>query len=129
MIYLDASVVLAELFAEDRRPSPGFWKNPFVSSRLLEYEIWTRFHASGAAARHGEAVRQLLSAVSFLELAPTVLARTVDPFPAPVRTLDALHLATALYFAERQRKRLEVATYDLRMAAAARAVGLEVVEP
>jgi len=129
VIYLDASVVLAELFAEDRRPGSAFWKNPFVSSRLLEYEVWTRFHASGAAAKHGEAVRQLLAAVSFLELAPTVLARAVEPFPAPIRTLDALHLATALYFAERRRKRLEVATYDVRMAAAARAVGLDVVEP
>jgi hypothetical protein len=36
VIYLDTSVVLAELFAEDRRPRPEFWMGQLVSSRLLE---------------------------------------------------------------------------------------------
>ena len=39
-------------------------------------------------------------------------------------TLDALHLATALYLAEHRRKP-RVATYDGRMARAAKAVGLD----
>ena len=56
-------------------------------------------------------------------MAPTVLARAVEPFPVPVRTLDAMHLATALFLAER-RQDVVVATYDERMRAAARAVGL-----
>ena len=123
MIYLDISVALAELFAEDRRPAPGFWKGQLVSSRLLEYELWTRVHGRRAAATHGEAVREVLASVAFVEMAPTVLARAVEPFPVPVRTLDAMHLATALFLAER-RQDVVVATYDERMRAAARAVGL-----
>ena len=123
MIYLDTSVALAELFAEDRRPAPGFWKGQLVSSRLLEYELWTRVHGRRAAATHGEAVREVLASVAFVEMAPTVLARAVEPFPVPVRTLDAMHLATALFLAER-RQDVVVATYDERMRAAARAVGL-----
>jgi predicted nucleic acid-binding protein len=128
VIYLDTSVVLAELFAEDRRPRPEFWKGQLVSSRLLEYEVWTRVHARRAAGTHGEAVREILGAVAFVELAPTVLARAVEPFPVPVRTLDALHLATAMFLVER-RQAVEVATYDGRMARAAGALGLEVAEP
>ena len=123
MIYLDISVALAELFAEDRRPAPGFWTGQLVSSRLLEYELWTRVHGRRAAATHGEAVREVLASVAFVEMAPTVLARAVEPFPVPVRTLDAMHLATALFLAER-RQDVVVATYDERMRAAARAVGL-----
>jgi predicted nucleic acid-binding protein len=123
VIYLDTSVALAELFAEDRRPAPGFWKGQLVSSRLLEYELWTRVHGRRAAATHGEAVREVLASVAFVEMAPTVLARAVEPFPVPVRTLDAMHLATALFLAER-RQDVVVATYDERMRAAARAVGL-----
>ena len=123
MIYLDTSVALAELFAEDRRPAPGFWKGQLVSSRLLEYELWTRVHGRRAAATHGEAVREVLASVAFVEMAPTVLARAVEPFPVPVRTLDAMHLATALFLAER-RQDVVVAAYDERMRAAARAVGL-----
>ncbi len=128
MTYLDTSVVLAELFAEDRRPPADFWKGQLVSSRLLEYETWTRIHGRGAAATHGEAAREILGAVAFVELAPTVLARALEPFPGPVRTLDAMHLATATFLAER-RQRMEIATYDQRMARAARALGLGVLEP
>lgn len=127
MIYLDTSVALAELFAEDRRPTAEFWRGELVSSRLLEYELWTRVHGRRAASSHGEAVREILGAVAFVELAPTVLARAIEPFPVGVRTLDAMHLATALFLAE-QRQGVKVATYDERMRAAARAVGLGVVE-
>ena len=127
MIYLDTSVALAELFAEDRRPAPEFWRGELVSSRLLEYELWTRVHGRRAAASHGEAVREILAAVAFVELAPTVLERAVEPFPVPVRTLDAMHLATALFLAGR-RQGVKVATYDERMRGAARAVGLGVAE-
>jgi predicted nucleic acid-binding protein len=126
--YLDTSVALAELFAEDRRPPPAFWKGQLVSSRLLEYELWTRVQARHAGASHREATREILGTVAFVEMAPTVLARVIEPFPVPVRTLDAAHLATALFLAERRQK-VAVATYDERMARAARAVGLEVVEP
>jgi len=127
VIYLDTSVVLAELLAEDQRPRAEFWKEQLVSSRLLELEVWTRIHARNAAATHGDAVREILGAVAFVEMAPTVLVRALEPFPSPVRTLDAMHLATALFLAER-RQRLAVATYDGRVSRAARAVGLTVVE-
>jgi len=128
VIYLDTSVVLAELFAEDRRPPPDFWKGRFVASRLLEYETWTRIHARGAAATHGDAVREILGAVALVELAPKVLSRAAEPFPEGVRTLDALHLATALFLAERGQV-TGVATYDERLARAARSVGLAVSAP
>ena len=127
MIYLDTSVALAELFAEDRRPAPEFWKGEIVSSRLLEYELWTRVHGRKASSSHGEAVQEILASVAFVELVPMVLARAVEPFPVGVRTLDAMHLATALFLAER-RQGVKVASYDERMGAAARAVGLGVVE-
>jgi len=39
MIYLDTSVVLAELLAEDERPPDSLWDDTLVSSRLLEYEV------------------------------------------------------------------------------------------
>ncbi len=36
MIYLDSSVALAHLLAEDRFPSEDLWQQQLVSSRLLE---------------------------------------------------------------------------------------------
>jgi predicted nucleic acid-binding protein len=128
VIYLDTSVVLAALLAEDRRPPADLWTQHLISSRLLEYETWTRLHALRPAADVVEAARFLVGSADLVEMTPTVLARALDPFPAPVRTLDALHLATALYLVA-QGMRLRFATYDVRQAAAAKAVGLAVVAP
>lgn len=125
MIYLDTSVALAHLLAEDRRPPDELWRETLVSSRLLEYEMWSRVNGRGLSRTHGEAVRALLARVALLELAPTVLARALEPFPAPVRTLDALHLASA-DFLRSQHQNVEFASYDERVVAAARRMGLAV---
>ena len=61
--------------------------------------------------------------MSLVELAPTVLARALDPFPAPVRTLDALHLATVLFLVS-GRQPVALATYDGRMRACANAMAI-----
>jgi len=118
MIYLDTSVALAHLLAEDRRPPTAMWQEPLVSSRLLEYELWTRVNARGLSDSHTEEVRQLLARVALLELSPVVLARSLEPFPVPVRTLDALHLASA-DFLRRQKQEVRIASYDERLSAAA----------
>lgn len=57
MIYLDTSVALAQLLAEDRPPPEKLWQESLVSSRLLEYELWTRIHARRLARTHGDHVR------------------------------------------------------------------------
>ncbi|HXF57476.1 MAG TPA: PIN domain-containing protein [Actinomycetota bacterium] len=128
MIYLDTSVVLAELLSEDTHPGPAFWSGgPFVSSRLLEYELWVRIHGRGLAQSHGELARDFLSGLALVELAPPVLARALDPFPVPVRTLDALHLAT-VDFLRRQGQRPTLASYDRRLSEAAAALGVPVAD-
>jgi predicted nucleic acid-binding protein len=124
VIYLDTSVALAHLLAEDRKPPARMWEEPLVSSRLLEYELWTRLHARDLARSHGDAARLLLARLAFLELDPMVLARALDPFPAPVRTLDALHLASITFLRERGEE-VRLATYDTRLGDAANAMGVE----
>lgn len=121
MIYLDSSVALAQLLAADRVPPPRLWDQPLTSSRLLEYEVWTRIHAGRLASTHGESARALVGRVALVELAPPVLARALEPFARPVRTLDALHLAS-MEFLRTQGQPVELATYDERLARAARAL-------
>lgn len=123
MIYVDTSVVLAQLLAEDRRPPPSLWDETLVGSRLVEYETWVRLHALRRHASHGDAARALLSRLSLVELSPLVLERALEPFPVPVRTLDALHLASLEYLRAR-RLEVNLATYDARMVAAATALGI-----
>ena len=121
MIYLDTSVALAHLLAEDRSPPEVLWQESLISSRLLEYEIWTRIHARKLGGTHGDEVRSLLSRVAIIELCPPVLTRALEGFPKPVRTLDALHLAS-MDFLRRQGQVVSLASYDDRLVDAARAL-------
>jgi predicted nucleic acid-binding protein len=123
MIYLDSSVALAYLLAEDRFPSDELWDEQLVSSRLLECEVWNRINAHHLQSSHGEAVRRLIGRVAMIEMVGPVLARALQPFPIIVRTLDAIHLA-AMEFIRTQKQDVQLASYDDRLVAAARLLGI-----
>jgi predicted nucleic acid-binding protein len=128
LIYLDTSVALARILAEDRAPPERLWQEPLIASRLVEYEIWTRIHALKLSRSHAEGVRALLGRMALIELAPPVLARALEPFPKPVRTLDALHLAS-MEFLRSQGQSVTLASYDERFVTAARAARLPLYKP
>ena len=69
----------------------------------------------------------LLSRIDLIELSETVLARALRPFPVAVRTLDGLHLATLEYVGHREAP-VQLASYDQRLLAAARALGISIAE-
>jgi hypothetical protein len=118
VIYVETSVALAHLLAEDRYPPESLWKSQLTSSRLTEYEVWTRVHARRLGGSHGDAVRSLLQRLGWLELTPTVLARALEPWPMSLRTLDALHLAS-IEFLRSRGERVTLASYDHRIIGAA----------
>jgi uncharacterized protein len=109
LIYLDSSVALAHLLGEGRVPPDTFWAEPLVSSQLLEYEVWTRIHGRRFGTLLGEAARALFARVRLIELTESVLTRALEPWPVPV-------------FLRRQGDAIELASYDNRLLAAARAL-------
>ena len=125
MIYLESSVALAHIFAEDRQPREGIWEEPLIASRLVQYEVWTRVNSRGLDTSHGEIVRGVLERISYVELSTPVLDRVLEPFPVPVRTLDALHLAT-MVFLMNDGQPVELASYDERLVVAAREMRIPV---
>lgn len=132
--YLDTSALLRLVLRErgaldELRSSEGL-----VSSELLAIEslrtidrlrLQGALSAEEAVTRRG-VVAEWLEAVDLVLLQPPILARASEPFPTPLGTLDALHLATALVWQDRMRKALVVATHDRDLALAARSFGLEV---
>lgn len=124
MIYLDTSVALAHLLGATRAPDAGLCSERLVANRLLESETWVQIHGRGLSRSHGEAVRELLATVALLERTRTVLARALEPFPVPARTLDALHLASMLYLRDRGEP-IRFASYDERSIEGAAALGIE----
>lgn len=127
MIYVDGSVLLADLFAEPRSPSETLWDEDLASSRLLAYEVWNRINAYGLMTSHGSRARGLLARVNLTEMTDVTLARALQPFPIAVRTLDAMHLAT-IEFLRGQGEPVELASYDSRLVAAAQALGIAIAE-
>jgi hypothetical protein len=123
VIYVESSIALARLLFEPRAPRAPFWQKHLVSSRLLEYEVCNRVHAYGLISSHGQPTSALLTGIELLELDRRVLARALDPWPITIRTLDALHLATVEYLRSLGAS-IELASYDNRLLAAARALGV-----
>jgi predicted nucleic acid-binding protein len=71
-------------------------------------------------------VHDLMRAVETIVLAPGIV-RAAGLLPPPaLRSLDAIHLASARHVNDPD---LEFVTYDARLADAARANGLRVVQP
>ena len=125
MIYLDSSVVLADLFSERRSEPDSFWRGEFVSSRLLEYEVWNRIHARNIVKAKRERARYLLARVDFIEMTAAALERATKPFSVFLRTLDSLHVATLAHLYARDQS-TALASYDKRMMAAAEALDIPI---
>jgi predicted nucleic acid-binding protein len=129
MIYLDSAAVVKLVHAESESQALRDWLDEradtgWTSSTLVEIESFR------ALARHApEAVTRLhpvLDLIDMVELdaSTRILAQTIRP--STVRSLDAIHLATAL----RIRPRLtSFITYDKRLADAAHTAGLTVDMP
>ncbi|HSL65487.1 MAG TPA: type II toxin-antitoxin system VapC family toxin [Gaiellaceae bacterium] len=103
-----------------------------------ELERWTR-HASSAVART-EVVRaaarvdaaaparasRVLRALSLIAITDEILDRAAELEPLTLRSLDALHLASALSL---EGALGPVVTYDVRLGEAAKTAGLDVLAP
>lgn len=133
--YLDASVVLRLVLGEPGQLAQWTTAERAVASALTEVEslrTLDRMGRRGAlsvgdiAERRG-AVFRLLEACEVVDVSRAVLRRAAEPFPTPLGTLDAIHLATALAWRDATGDALVVATHDRELATAASAMGLTVV--
>ena len=86
----------------------------------------------GRAARRAsnrrvlQRIDEVLQAVYLIDLSAPLLEVAAGLAPASIRSLDAIHLATALSIGDPE---LDMITYDGRMADAARANGLRLAQP
>ena len=133
--YLDTSALLRLVLGEPGALEDLRSSEALVSSELLAVESFRtidRLRLQGAlsaeeAAHRRATATEWLEAVDLVLLQRPVLARASEPFPTPLGTLDALHLATALVWRDRMSQVLVVATHDRDLALAARSFGIEVL--
>lgn len=70
---------------------------------------------------------QMVSSIKFVELGRSVLELASQSFDMPIKTLDAIHLSTALLYREESEAPLVMLTHDLQLGRAARSQNLEVL--
>lgn len=128
MIYLDSSAIVKLVVREAETgalvdalgPKP-----PAVSSSLARVEVLRSARRTGMADVVSRA-QEVLAGVALLGMDQGVLSRAAELHPVELRTLDAIHLATALTLGGD----LEgFVTYDRRLREAASREGLPVLEP
>jgi predicted nucleic acid-binding protein len=125
--YLDSSAFVKTIVLEAESGQLGRYLEQagrLVSSSLLETEA--RRAALRVDPRYLPLVEQRLRGVSLIAVTTDILVAAGSLRPVGIRSLDAVHLATALSLGGE----LDcVVTYDERMAAAAASLGLRVRTP
>lgn len=127
LLYLDSSALVKLVVPESEtkalRDLLRFWPER-VSSVLarVEVERVARRIGGGAIRR----ARSVLSRLALVELDEAVVREAAALPPSELRTLDAIHLATALSLAEDLGA---LCAYDERLGDASRAAGVEMVAP
>jgi predicted nucleic acid-binding protein len=133
--YLDTSALLRLVLGESGALEELLSSDALVSSELLAVESWRTIDrlrlqgslSAGEAASRRATVTEWLEAADLVLLRRPVLVRASEPFPTPLGTLDALHLATALIWQDRTSQELVMATHDGDLALAARSFGIETI--
>jgi len=133
--YIDSSVVLRVVLGQPGRLDQWEKIETAVTSALTEVECLRTFDrqrlrstlADSEIASLREALFRCLGKAYVVELDRAVLTRAAQSFATVLGTLDALHLATALLWRDREAPDLVFATHDGALALAARAHEMRVV--
>jgi len=127
-LYIDASAAL-KLVVEE----PESWAladalagDQLISSEICRVELARALLRLGLGQGAERLVRGVVERIELLRLDDQILDRAGELGPNDLRTLDAIHLASALAIG---RELDAVVTYDRRLAAAAEEAGFAVMSP
>lgn len=133
MIYLDTSGAMKLVRPEVHSEDLSLWfgerlDTPVLSSVLIEVELVraTRRSAPGRLVQAAAVLR----GIGVVTVSPSVIARAAAYTDPSLRSLDAVHLATAEHVVSVTHELLEAfVAYDERLLAAAHRAGLPVASP
>lgn len=132
-LYVDSSVVLRIVLGEDDSLAQWNRIRCAYSSELVRLECLRTIDRARLRlaipdleiAMRRAAVLEILTGFDIVPIDEDILRRASDAFPTNLGSLDAIHLASALRVCASVPD-LGLATHDVELATAARAVGLSV---
>ncbi len=129
LLYLDSSA-LVKLVSREPETRALFALlesgHGVVSSALARVEVTRTVARTGGGTALRTRARQVLARVALVAIDDAILDAAAELDPADLRSLDAIHLATAIALGPDLES---LVSYDLRLNAAAESVGLRVVSP
>jgi predicted nucleic acid-binding protein len=133
--YVDSSVLLRMILGEPTRLKEWDEIRTSVASSIAEIECLRTLDRFRLLRRlpddeivgWRDVLYRLMARTEIVEVDRSVVARASQPFTTILRTLDAIHLASAMVWREHSEADLTMATHDGALAKAARAHGFSVV--
>ncbi len=125
--YLDSSAIVKLVVREPETPALLRYlrrRRPVVASALARTEVGRATLSLGPVVE--QRVREVLDRLDLVRVNDRVLRDAAALVPVELRSLDAIHLATARLFGPTL---AGLVTYDARMAQAARLLGIKVLAP
>lgn len=131
--YLDSSLVLRHILLGEETIMEAFLCGNVIASELLEIEcrrVLHRYRLQGDLNDESfvEAVQRLdsiLEGITLLALTPSIKKKAAGAFPVVIKTLDALHLASALEYIDKfSPDRLTMFSHDSGLNRCAAAMGI-----
>lgn len=131
--YIDTSIVLRTILGEKASYKKLGNINHLYSSSLLRVEASRtlhRLHIQDSWDDQEIAIRTLLlqrmlESIEEIPLQPAILKRASEPFSIVIKTLDALHISSALLLNDFLKASLVFLTHDSKQALAAQSCGLQ----
>jgi uncharacterized protein len=129
VIYLDTSALVKLIFEEDESMALAKWiadrsEVPKISSDLSNVELLRTCRRVDEGAT--DTALRLLAGLDLLPLDRLIVDRAANVGPTELRSLDAIHLASALSIKDHF---TSFVAYDLRLCAAALSAGITVESP
>lgn len=129
LIYLDSSALVKLIVTEPESAALiellRAWPDR-LSSALALTEVPRALRRAGFGDPERRRARQVLASITLVDVDRRILAAAAALEPRTLRTLDAIHVATALAIPE---ELVSVVSYDVRLSMAARRARLDVLAP
>jgi predicted nucleic acid-binding protein len=132
--YLDSSLVLRHILLGEEAIEEAFRCGKVITSELLEIEcrrVLHRYRLQNDLDDEGfvEAIKRLntiLEGTTVLAMTPSIKQKAAGSFPVVIKTLDALHLASALEYIDTFGPvKLKIFSHDTGLNRCAAAMGIE----
>jgi predicted nucleic acid-binding protein len=129
ILYLDSSAIVKFVASEQESVALHEFLSsggPAVASALAKVEVHRAVNRLEASPDLQQRMTDVMSRIALIKVDDAILQRAAQLGPTSLRSLDAIHLATALSV----RQHLEAfVVYDRKLAEAAEQLGLAVAAP